>query len=299
MTTNEGLWKLEKHLRQKKIQSIIENQQRVIKEINQSTNDQNLKSFLDSLVKIIDNLKKILELKDDELSLSRVFDKIKELIENRDKIKLETNEIMIWLHVYLNKIIQINDLDVTSRAYFCLYKTAKLLMLLLGLNRFIHDPYLSAYFKIQNKNYSLYKEKMEICQNDDLNDSMEELNGSKAKKQDKEIESLTLSFKKIQLNEYKLNTRNRITSNDFSSKIYKKKFDVPTQKIFICGETPTKFDRAVYLAIRETRIDSYSYPVLYEWLQYMNNANVQSEMTKWTTPRGKVQLKRFVNINSH
>ena len=66
-------------------------------------------------------------------------------------------------------------------------------------------------------------------------------------------------------------------------------------KLFMFGDTPSKLDRAVYLAIQDIKIDLKYYPILNEWFSYMRKCD-QNEMIQWKSPMKKTPLKvKFLN----
>lgn len=94
--------------------------------------------------------------------------------------------------------------------------------------------------------------------------------------------------------EFKLNDVNT-RQPLFSSK----NFDLNREKnkLFMFGDTPSKLDRAVYLAIQNVQIDTNKYKFLDEWYNYMKRIK-HSDMQKWKTPmRQQIPMSRFKNLN--
>lgn len=63
-------------------------------------------------------------------------------------------------------------------------------------------------------------------------------------------------------------------------------------KLFICGEKPSKIDRAVFLAIQNFTPDASKYPYLSLWFENMSKFN-QSDMQAWKTPNKYLQPNRL------
>lgn len=61
-------------------------------------------------------------------------------------------------------------------------------------------------------------------------------------------------------------------------------------KLFMFGDTPSKLDRAVFLALQDIKIDLNYYPILNEWYNYMKSCD-QNEMVHWTSPMKKTPFK--------
>ena len=79
-------------------------------------------------------------------------------------------------------------------------------------------------------------------------------------------------------------------ANQFLTNILSRK-----QKIFIHGDTPSKLDRAVYLAIQDAKSEDLSkFSLLNEWLDYMRYCNPQ-EMQQWKTPKKPTLTMRLKN----
>lgn len=63
-------------------------------------------------------------------------------------------------------------------------------------------------------------------------------------------------------------------------------FKTTSYKLFMFGETPSKLDRAVFLAITDIGQNLEKHVLLREWYEFMSNCN-KSEMNAWKTPMRK------------
>jgi hypothetical protein len=86
------------------------------------------------------------------------------------------------------------------------------------------------------------------------------------------------------------NNNNNNNSNQFLASLMIKK-----QKVFMHGDTPSKLDRAVYLAIKDvSQEDLRKLTLLSEWLDFMKYCNPQ-EMQQWKTPKKPTAISRIRN----
>lgn len=84
----------------------------------------------------------------------------------------------------------------------------------------------------------------------------------------KELDSATPNYSKY---------AQKLQDNDLKEK------NMRSNRQFMYGDTPSKLDRAVFLAIQGISIDPVKYSLLYEWYNYIKNCN-QTEMQQWRTP---------------
>lgn len=95
--------------------------------------------------------------------------------------------------------------------------------------------------------------------------------------------------------DYKLNSvesKELKTINRFiqSTLVKSKNNQLDMNKLFMFGETPSKLDKAVYLAIQGVDINSNIYPKLFRWYNYMKSK--QSDMNSWRTPTKIITIQK-------
>lgn len=95
--------------------------------------------------------------------------------------------------------------------------------------------------------------------------------------------------------DYKLNSVEskelKITNKFIQSTLFKSKNNqIDMNKLFMFGETPSKLDKAVYLAIQGVDIDSNIYPKLSRWYNYMKSKT--SDMNSWRTPTKIITIQK-------
>lgn len=126
----------------------------------------------------------------------------------------------------------------------------------------------------------------------DTDDSViDQINKNKIKD---DMDMLTIKLNSNFINEIKPKSQNNL--NPFGSRIHNdgesfsinknNSFRRPMEvgnKLFMYGNTPSKLDRAVYLAIQDCKIDQNKYVYLNEWFNSIKSFN-QSDMQKWRTP---------------
>lgn len=109
-----------------------------------------------------------------------------------------------------------------------------------------------------------------------------------------DMELLTIKLNENFINEFKPKCQNNL--NPFGSRLqndqvnfgvsrsnsFRRPMDVGNQ-LFMYGNTPSKLDRAVYLAIQDCKIDQNKYVFLHEWFNSIKKFN-QADMQKWRTP---------------
>lgn len=76
---------------------------------------------------------------------------------------------------------------------------------------------------------------------------------------------------------------NNFQTNDISPENSSSKIVPSNFRNYIIGSSPSKFDRAVYLALPKDFHDSDRYPLVTEWYDHIKSVNT-NDMNKWTTP---------------
>ncbi|CAF0709539.1 unnamed protein product [Brachionus calyciflorus] len=361
LKSQSGLEKLELYLKQKKILTILDSQVDHVQTIlndhldrSENTEENSLVQFLKQFLIATNQFKLILDLKENLLSIKyeKFFRLMLENEKNLPKIKSDEimneekfnhEQIIDVLNRYMSTIIELSRLDKTSKCYFNLYKTSKILLDYLGCSKLFENFHMSPLFKkltnpssvnrpltnatntsvwslrdsksVNRKKdnqlrKALFNESDE--DDDDKNENPNKNSDSDEKDYDDADDSVIDSLKQIQLsddlelltlklnsnslNDEKINTRRSL--NPFGSKNINYDDDLGSNKnwmfsnktkikdnykLFMYGDTPSKLDRAVYLAIQDSRLDSDKYVILNEWFEYMRNFK-QSDMQKWRTP---------------
>lgn len=64
-----------------------------------------------------------------------------------------------------------------------------------------------------------------------------------------------------------------------------------TNRVFMCGDAPSKFDRDIFLAVQGIKLNPHVYPLLSSWYAYMRSK--QADMQSWKTPTKKTSIKQF------
>jgi hypothetical protein len=171
----EGLDKLEMYFRQKKFQQILEAQQRSTQSLigdltsnNKTHESEHLLTKLNSFIHYVDQLKSNLDLKENQLSpkyerfvnfmkdhqntnLSDLLKSGEDLNANSDLLNdpnvSHHNEINSTLTRYMSAIIELSRIDKSSKCYFNLYKTSKVLLEMLNCQELFNSFYLSPVFQ--------------------------------------------------------------------------------------------------------------------------------------------------------
>jgi hypothetical protein len=402
LKSDEGLRKIETYLEQKRFQNILSAQvdfahqylnTKAYMEPNGKEGVTSLYDKLQGFMRTVSKLRADFELK--ENLLSRKYEKFVEMYksqndsENKAVSSSVLNEdeslttVRNTLQEYLTLIVEIARLDNTSKAYFNLYKSAKLALKLLNCQEQYEEFFISPVFKNRNRpfdntavtntpttttaNESCLRpalvqmqdrttRKLSYESDEDEEQEQDEAEKSDFKenpdKQGSDDDSLLSSLKKIDLNddseldsltsklkESNLNTTKSVEKpdeigvtseavkselrdiKDFDDDIYvyemnnKKntsefswaKSQLTPQvslfkdienhssekkRVFMYGDTPSKLDRAVYLAIQDVPINAQKYPLLHEWYNYMKSCK-QSDMQKWKTPIKQTPISHF------
>lgn len=356
---HDGLFKLEVYLEQKKLYNIIELQTHTVanmlkeKNIIISEDDQIIiQNKLNEFLELVENLKKELDLKENQLSLKyesflkTIKGSATTLIQNQDKMDLQLeglnneelnqiNEINKLLKKYMTIIVELSKLDKTTKCYFNLYKTSKTLLEQLNCQNLFEQFYLSNNFTTKNiskqtesnsfnntsRQKSFSKERMRLERriwsngssdeednyyldiDQPLNESQEELCNMLADQSiNDDNDDLNSLIANMTLNPDKHETKENISNgNGIVSKNtpFQKPMNDPYLfnnnqkfKLFMFGDTPSKLDRAVFLALQDIKIDLKYYPILYEWFSYMRSCD-QNEMSGWKSPMKKTPLKNL------
>jgi hypothetical protein len=141
-----------------------------------------------------------------------------------------------------------------------------------------------------NQNNNLKKKQQTQKKDFEMQDAAEdELDFLAAKLQNNTLDS---PINTSSTSKFKIPRATSVFSNPFLSRTDIEKLPILQQEIenkksnlFIYGDAPTKFDRAVFLAIQDFRGKS-KYPLLNEWYDFMRSCD-KSEMQKWRTPMAK------------
>ena len=212
---------------------------------------------------------------------------------------------------YMALVVELANVDKTSRCYFDLYKTAKSMIVAMRCERLFEAYRLSPVFK-RAAAASNAAEKKEMCavalkfDDDDDDDNHEPASNSKKAveevEEDDVMEMLTRQMNNLARPSLAVQRKDGDDNDDEIKRTFRESESSSSNTtaktmVFMVGDAPSKIDRSVYIAVQEAQhIDKSLYPLLADWYDYMRQVN-QSVMQQWRTPARLVAVPpRFAPI---